>query len=49
MAASSPSRATGWRAWRPRLERTSISMKLPKVAQKVERFYKNIVEESLFG
>ncbi len=25
------------------------SLKMPKVAQKVERFYKNIVEESLFG
>ena len=26
-----------------------FSFKIPKIAQKVERFYKNIVEESLFG
>ena len=26
-----------------------FTFKIPRIAQKVERFYKNIVEESLFG
>ena len=26
-----------------------FNFKIPRIAQKVERFYKNIVEESMFG